>query len=387
MKSIFSAFVLALLASVALAADYPTNGYYRVNNKATSRYVYVCDNVGSINWATTSAELGAVQLWKNPDKRYSDPASVLYFKEVDSNNHKYDLQAQGTGIYEIISHYVQLAATSDGFWFYAEQSGTARYLADERKSTTRDDGQMGTSNKGDYRIWLTHPISASSEEYFGIKPVLECGGKYYHPFYASFPFKFASSGMKAYYIKKIDVAAGKAYMAEYTDEVMAGGVPYIIECSSDDPSNNRLDILTSGGKVPADNVLLGNYFFNPDHYAAGDKAYKEFNASTMRILEVSKDNLQFVKSSTRLETYEDDYPGKKFLPANQSYLPVPSNCPATLTITTEDPNAISNIQADSDAAEVVYSLTGERVAIGDDGSLLDLPAGMYIVNGRKVQIR
>lgn len=385
MKSIFSAFVLALLASVALAADYPTNGYYRVNNKATSRYVYVCDNVGSINWSTTSAELGAVRLWKNPEKRFSDPASVLYFKVVDSNNHKYDLQAQGTGIYEIISHYVQLAATSNGFWFYAEQSGTARYLADERKSTTRDDGQMGTNNKGDYRIWLTHPISANTDEYFGIKPELQCDGKYYHPFYASFPFKFASSGMKAYYIKKIDVAAGVAYMAEYKQEIMAGGVPYIIECSSADPSNNRLDILTSGGTVPSDNQLKGNYFFNPDHYAAGDKAYKEFNASTMRILEVSRDKLQFVKSSTRLETYED-YPDKKFLPANQSYLLVPSNCPATLTISTEEVNAISEINADADAAEVVYSITGERVADGTT-SLFDLPAGMYIVNGRKVQIR
>ncbi len=386
MKHLITAFVLAILVSVANAADYPSNGYYRVNNKATARYVYVCDNVGSINWATTSAELGAVRLWKNPDKRYSDPASVLYFKEVDSSNHKYDIQAQGTGIYDIISHYVQLAATTGGFWFYAEQSGTARYLADERKSTTRDDGQMGTNNKGDFRVWITHPINSSSDEYFGIKPVLQCGGKYYHPFYASFPFKFASSGMKAYYISQIDVASGKAYLTEYDQEVMAGGVPYIIECSSADPTNNRLDILTSGGVVPSDNKLQGNYFFNPDHYAAGDKAYKEFNSSTMRILEVSKDKLQFVKSSTRLETYEEDYPGKKFLPANEAYLVVPSNCPATLTITTEKPNAISEIKADADAEEVVYSITGERVANGS-ASLFDLPAGMYIVNGRKVQIR
>lgn len=371
----------------AVAATYPENGFYRVHNLATSRYVYVCDNVGSINWANTSAELGALRLYMNPERRYNDPASVVYLKCVSASDHKYDIQAQNTGVYDMIKHYVQLYATGGGYQVYATQSGATRYLSDERKSTTRDDGKMGTSGTGNYRIWIPTPISSSTSEYFGIKPCLSGNGKYYYPFYASFAFKFASSGMKAYYISTVDAAQGVAVLKEYKQEVKAAGVPYIIECSSEDPADNRLDILTSGGTQPSGNLLLGNYFFNPDHVAAGDKAYKEFDKSRMRMLEVSASGqLLFSNTSSRLQTYED-YPGKLFLPANQSYLSVTPGMPATLTVIDESAYVgISDVVVDAMADDAVYSLTGERVATGA-ASLSELPAGVYVIGGRKIQIR
>lgn len=387
MKRFFTTFVCAALAALSMAQSYPTNGYYRVKNKKTSRYIYVSDNVGSIQMSSASADLGALRLFKDKERRISDPGSVIYMKVVDNGAHKYDAQSQGTGVYSMIQHYLQLSSQSGGFWIYAQQGSIARYLADEFKSNSSDEGQMGIKNTGDYRIWTATPVSSSSDEYFGIKPLFESKGKYYYPFYAAFPFKFASSGMKAYYISVIDAAEGVAVMKEYTEEVKAGGVPYIIECSSMNTTDNRLDILTSGGTVPTNNKLAGNYFFNPDHYAAGTNAYKEFDKNKMRMLEVSASGqLQFVNTSSRFETYED-YPGKLFLPANQSYLVVPNGTPATLNVVLESEwTGISAVMNDNQDSEAIYSLTGERVATGAD-ALSELPAGIYVIGGRKVQIR
>lgn len=391
MKKFFTTFVVAAAAISAFADEYPAEGYYRVSNKATSRYVYVCDNVGSINWSTTSAELGALQLWLDADKRYSDPASIIYVKTIDASEHKYDLQSQSTGVYTIIKHYVSLEATDGGYWVYAEEDGVARYLSDERSKLDREDGQMGTTGKGDFRIWVPTPIDVNGSEYFGIKPILKAGEKYYQPFFAAFPFSFASAGMKAYYIKKVDAEFGVAVIEEYTGEVMAGGVPYIIECSSANTTDNRLNILTSGGVAPADNQLKGCYFFNPDHAKAGKKAYTEFDASTMRLLSVNAEGkFEFITNSDRLEIYEDneELVGKKFLPANQSYLSVAAGAPETMQVMTEEEyNAyvagISEVVADREASKAVYSLTSTRVGT----SLQGLSAGVYVVDGRKVQVR
>lgn len=387
MKKYFTAFVLALMTASAVADTYPATGFYRVQNKATKRYTYVCDNVGSINWATTSAEMGAICLFKDPQRRLSDPASVIYIKEISANEHKYDLQSQNTGVYSLIQHYVQLSYRSGSYWIYATQDGTARYLSDERKATTREDGQMGTNGKDNYRLWDIIPISSTSSEFFGIKPALKSGDKYYQPFYAGFAFKLVSPGMKVYYISAIDNAQGVAVLKEYKKDIMAAQVPYIIECSSDDPADNKLEVLLSGGTKPSDNLLAGNFFFNPDHDKAGDKAYKEFDKSKMRMLEVSAaGQLQFQNTSSRLLDYED-FPGRLFLPANQSYLPVPAGTAATLKVIDEsDYVGISQVAVDEFEADAVYSLTGERVATGA-ASLDELPTGMYVIGGRKIQIR
>lgn len=391
MKHFFTTFAIAAIATVSLADEYPAEGYYRVSNKATSRYVYVCDNVGSINWTTTSAELGALQLWLNPEKRYSDPASVIYVKSINAADHKYDLQSQGTGVYSIIQHYVQLEAANGGFWVYAEEDGVARYLGDERSNLNREDGQMGTTAKNDFRIWKPTPIDAAGDEYFGIKPVLTVGDKHYSPFYAAFPFSFASSGMKAYYISRVDANYGVAVIEECTGDVLAGGVPYIIECSSLNPSDNRLNVLRNGGTAPSGNQLKGCYFFNPDHAKAGNKAYTVFDAATMRMLNVNAEGkLEFNATSDRLEIYEDNEAliGKQFVPANQSYLSVSADVPADLKVMTEaEYNAfiagIADVRS-NDADAVVYSLTGARVA---SASIQSLTEGIYVIDGKKVQIR
>ena len=91
------------------AQDIP-DGYYRVHNKKTDRYVYVCDNTGKIEYAAVTADMGAIQLWKDHSKTFSDPSSIIYLKKMGSNTSGpyYNLSSQGTSVKEIINYYVYI---------------------------------------------------------------------------------------------------------------------------------------------------------------------------------------------------------------------------------------------------------------------------------------
>ena len=81
-------------------AQMPADGYYRIRNVGSTRYLTVKDNKGSIDVSSTSADLGAVELYKKFTSVVSDPGSVLYIDNVGSSNYKFI--AQGTDTYKII---------------------------------------------------------------------------------------------------------------------------------------------------------------------------------------------------------------------------------------------------------------------------------------------
>ena len=95
-KSILTliASAIALSASAVIDGD----GYYRVQNYTTGRYIYVLDNKGSLNFQATTAELGAIELWKDHGRTISDPATIIYVKDLDGRGRSFDLQTQGTGV-------------------------------------------------------------------------------------------------------------------------------------------------------------------------------------------------------------------------------------------------------------------------------------------------
>jgi len=70
------------LSPLFLKAQNPEDGYYRVHNLGSERYVYITDNTGSINYQAMTADFGALQLWKNQSRTVSDPASVVYLKKM-----------------------------------------------------------------------------------------------------------------------------------------------------------------------------------------------------------------------------------------------------------------------------------------------------------------
>lgn len=306
--------IAVLFASLPVLAQLSGDGYYRVQNYMSKRYVYITDDKGKLNYATTSADMYAIQLWKDFEKASCDPATVCYIKNVDGV--KYDIQAQGTGIYNIVEAYVRLRASNGVYYAYASKEGITKYLGDGEQADT-ERGVMSDGTSGDWRKWYIVPINLNDGQYFGVKPVMQNGGNYYTSYYTSFPYSFASSGMKAMYVAKIGY--GMAVVKEISGVVPAA-TPVILQCSSDKPVNNKLNIGGTGTAVSG-NMLKGVYFNNPMKTHYNRVAY---DAKTMRMLGVMSDgSLGFVTSSI------------DFVPANNAYLSVPEGTPAELKIVTE----------------------------------------------------
>ena len=294
------------------------NGFYRVHNVGTKRYAYVYDNTGGINISTTSADMGAIQLWKDHNRTISDPASVIYIENQGGT--VYNLKSQGTSVHEIIGYYVNIYPKGDAYQLYASSGGLTKYLADDEEANVPD-GQLGTISKGDYRKWIVTPIDTETN-YFGVCPNQIVGNKKYKAFFADFGFSFVNQGMKAYYISEIYKHI--AVIKEIKENIVAANTPVIIECVSDAANGNKLNLHYTGGVTPTDNLLKGVYF-NNERRPKSPAARTKYDGNTMRILGVTSEGKLGLVTST-----------EQYLAANESYLVVPTDSPAELTIMTEE---------------------------------------------------
>ncbi len=344
-KTLFACLALLLATLSAMGAQpvsvYSTDGYYRVQNYATERYTYVTDNTDNSDIARNAFDMAAIQLWKDLDRAISDPASIIYIEQHGTDH--YDLRAQGTGVYAMLGMYVNVKASSSPAFkslglYEVSATGSfggvtaTKYLSDGEQANVPD-GVMSLNGTGQYRQWAVFPVSATDEDnYFGITPTVMVGTKHYYPFYAAFPFNFHSAGMKAYIVTKVDAKMGMAVMTEVTGAVPAS-TPVLIECSSAQATNNRLDLLASSGATLSGNLLKGVYFCNQKRPKSKD-ALTAFDANTMRVLGVTASGeLGFVSQSTNLKTFSNKE--GSYLPSNQAYLPVSEGTPSELKLVTE----------------------------------------------------
>lgn len=260
--------------------------------------------------------MGAIELHKDTARLHHDPACIIYARKVNPTQDIFDLEAQGTGVHDIIGYYVTVYQRSDGsYQVYAE----GKYL-DDNETSGRDLGYLGTERTGDYRLWYINRVDNASQ-YFGILPTVQLGGKYYKPFYADFPFSVLSSGMRVYYISR--VYRNAAILTEATG-VIPASTPVFIECSKPNPWSNRINIGGTPSATITSNQLGGVYFNNPNRRKSHD-ARTAFNPATMRVLSVTADGqLCFAKNSSLV-----------YLPANEAYLRVPTTADDTLRIMTQ----------------------------------------------------
>ncbi len=327
-------FLLSLFATALFMpalAQLGADGYYRVKNFKSQRYIIMIDNKSKgVDPNSTTYDLDAMMTIKPFSKVAAEAGSVVYIQNCGGN--QYNLIAQGTDVHATTGRYLTLTTGSSSQHTYfasAVVSGVTVYLFDEQYMGT--EGRLSTANNagagGDvYRHWLIQPISATSDDnYFGIKSDVTAGGKHYAAAYYSFPYSFASSGMKAYSVTKLD---GEYAVWQPVDGVVAGATPVIVECPGTEPSDNRLNLLASGGVSPAGNLLKGVYLNNSWVDFISETSY-HFNAtrndaSTMRLLGVtSEGKLGFVKSS------------EKYIPENTAYLTVPAGSPDEITLVTQ----------------------------------------------------
>ena len=362
------------MAAGAASAQVVPDGYYRLQSVKTGRYPAVVDNRGSVDMASTSVDLGAIHSFRTFDENVvSNPGSIIYARYVSDG---YDLSAQGASTYDMVGYYIRIRlarGSSDTYWAYGTKAGNTIYIGDV--DSYEEEGILVDNDP--HHEWRILPVETGGDNYFGLRPACEAGGKYYQPFYASFPFSFASEGMKAYYVTKF--GNGMAVMKEYTGETLPASMPMFIECSASEPTDNRFNLLTTSASLPSDNILTGTYFNND--WPSVHRNYVTNDTATIRMLGVTSDgSLGFVAK-----------PEVDRVPANTAYLVVPAGTEKELKLVTEEEytTGISTVvasEAKSQPKTGVYTITGVKVA---DGNTLPegLAAGIYVVGGKKVVVR
>lgn len=403
MKKTLVLLALAGIASLPANAQLGGDGYYRIRNAKTGRYMTLSDNHSrGVNVSSTQAETGALETRRQKSDIISDPGSVFYIQNVGGR--EYNIKAQGADMHSMTQYYINLAPSSyvkGAYRAYQTSSGYTLYLAD--RYSTKDNSfvttEAGSKSEPNERDWEIIPVSTQSDNFIGITPVANAGGKYYASYYAGFAYNFASSGMKAYYISKIDEQKGIAVYSEISTSTVPAMTPVIIECSAADASGNKIEPLASSSlKAVAGNSLQGVLFsvgnFYSNHYNA-----VRFDAATMRTIGAENGKLVFNNQKDNMSYIEvclvpgsennDDYVYDYTIPHNSCYIKVAASTASTLQLMSEEEYKTTGVagvvaSADDKPADV-YSTSGVLVRRGAT-SVDGLAKGVYIFRGKKVVV-
>lgn len=343
MNKLFITILAVALSGATAFAQTLEEGFYRVQNNASGRYLYVRDSKGDVS--TLGADMGAIELWPSLEDAVSDPGSVIYLKPEGG---VYDLMSQGTGVHQLTGAYMSIVVASEKYLVYSN----GQYLYEIGESDTKPGmGMIGARTnsempgKSAYRVWNAPKINSGTDNYFGFKPTVTAKGKYYAPFYADFSYQ-PGVGMTTWYVSNVDKEHAIAVIKKIEGTV-AKRQAVFVECAGQTPSQNVVDLTLSAGNSASGNVLKGVFFDNGDRSALDHTNIESpvtlFDPQTMRILGTDEEgNLAFVSDGSDLTTLRKVYVngawdknGRKAIPHNHSYLPVASDCPATLKVMTE----------------------------------------------------
>ena len=374
MKKIILSLILS--APLAASAQITGDGYYRVKNNASERYITITDDiVGEVNMSSTTADPSNITTWRGFDYVKSNPASVIYIEAVGN---KYNLKGQGTSIYDISGGRVYIDIKSKNkdnnnpYYFSITYSGAEFRLYDN--STKKDKGGVDQTGDVKYSYWNILPITDDDYNYLGLQPTVKAGDDWYGTIYASYPFKVASEGVTLYYVD--GVKDGEFQLKEITSEVKPASTPMVFKCSSDDPANNKIIPVAEITTAPTDNLMGGTLFASSIR-----KHIKrvEFDATTMRVLGKNSDG-DLIFTTAKPEQLTDN----SYIPMNTAWLNVPSGLTGDFKLVSRDNfTGIRNIDAQkSNTDNAIYTLTGVR-----QNNKNSLRKGIYISNGKKIVIR
>lgn len=374
MKKIILSLILS--APLAASAQITGDGYYRVKNNASERFITITDDiVGEVNMSSTTADLSNITTWRGFDYVKSNPASVIYIEAVGN---KYNLKGQGTSIYDISGGRVYIDIKSKNkdnnnpYYFSITYSGAEFRLYDN--STKKDKGGVDQTGDVKYSYWNILPITDDDYNYLGLQPTVKAGDDWYGTIYASYPFKVASEGVTLYYVD--GVKDGEFQLKEITSEVKPASTPMVFKCSSDDPADNKIIPVADITTAPTDNLMGGTLFASSIR-----KHIKrvEFDATTMRVLGKNSDG-DLIFTTAKPEQLTDN----SYIPMNTAWLNVPSGLTGDFKLVSRDNfTGIRNIDAKKDNTNnAIYTLTGVR-----QNNKNSLRKGIYISNGKKIVIR
>lgn len=389
MKKIIFSF-LTLLSTISSFGQTITDGYYRVESMYYKRYMSVLDNTG---WARATSggvdyDLYAIRTLEDDDVNniMSNPATIVRISPLSSSG--YTVSAQGVDVRDRILNSTENAH----LYIRRENAGTYTIRAEAANIATMvltdvnytDSGVVMTVGKESSprgRYWYITPVTSGTDNYFGFSPKLQANGKYYQTFYASFPFRIVSSGVKVYYISNLFWKDNAVTREFGQGDIIPGSTPVLVECSSPNAMDNQIQPVLQSVTAPSQNYLRGvffNYFFNGEGRSRVHNNRTAFKANTMRVLRVTSDGkLAFVNNPAEAAS------GTYYLPANEAYLQVPSGSASVMSIMSYDDytTGIDNVKVDNKSSEddAVYTLSGVRVKDTNN-----LPHGVYIIGGKKV---
>ena len=361
---------------LAAAAQLNGDGYYRIQNNASERYVTITDDVIADISTPSDIDVNNLTTWKGVDNIKSNPGSIFLIEAVGD---KYNISGQGISVHKITGGkaYVSINKRGEGIYQLsasATQGGVAvtKYLYDATSDYEYD--YVRTDGNAAYQYWYIKPVDAA-DNYIGITPTIQTNDGWYGTIYASFPFKFASSGMTAYYVD--GVGTGQFQLKKIADEVKPAATPMIIKCSSNDAAQNMITPVISATTAPSDNLLGGTYFASSlrKHIAR-----VEFDSNSMRVL--GKDTNGDLIFTTATEDYLTD---KMYIPKNTAWLNVPAGLTGDFKLVDRSSfTGISDIETSTrkTAQKATYTLTGVQV-----DETMALRPGIYIKNGKKIIIK
>ncbi len=376
MKKVILSTLVSILAPTFAWAQLNGNGFYRLQNYGSSRYITINDDIiGKVNTSSTTADLNNIITWRGFDYVKSNPASIIYIESVGS---QYNLKAQGTSIYQIAGGRTFLDITSKengNYVLSVTYSGANIRLYDNTKSS--DKGYvMQSGSKTEYSYWKILPIN-TSDNYLGLQPTVQASDGYYGTIFASYAFKKVSDGIKFYYIDAEQ--EGVCRMKEITSDVIPAATPIIFKCSSNDPAQNMIMPVVDETSAPTDNYLAGALFAS---VTTKHEKYVAYDASTMRVLGVNDANQVIFTTAKSTDLVNDG----QHIPMNTCYLRVFNGLTGDFRLVNyEEYAGIEDINADKEigtSKQGTFSLSGVRI---NDSQ--QLKPGIYIQNGKKMVIK
>ena len=413
MKKELLSCIIIMMTCPLFAQQY--QGFYRIQNRGEAgRYVSIqntkvsdeAKNISYSSGASVNTAIEALQLIKPKDKD-SDAGTILY---ITGSNNALTLEAQGMNTQELLNKLnkgdLKLQKGPKGE-LYTNVSGYPVYMLDygfTYPATMTSTCGVATSSwiskemdadEKTYATWTFKKID-NENEFFGIKPseAIQVDGKYYTTLYTTFAYEIPES-MKAFYIDKYNFDIDKigtpiAELKEISSRIIPAETPVIIECPSDNASDNKVRLLEKEeeqGHI-SDNKLKGNIFC---YIPQGNEDAKlmnalEFKKSSMRVLASVDGKLAFVADNNNALVTKK---GNKYIPANKAYLPINEayNTATANGIKLLPPDeyevatSISKVTTDKQSKTGIYTLTGVKVKENNDTEYL--PNGIYVIDGKK----
>lgn len=365
-KFLLSLLTVFPLATFAQGGLFTGDGYYRVQNQASSRYISVVDNK-STTISATNTDLGALYMLSDFEEQVAfNPATICYFTKTTGG---YNIFGQDLDLNKLSGYYLQINAASDGSYrLYGKVSAVVMYLIDY----TIGGWCHPNTGGGTYSYWYLLPVTQEAGQYFGVKPEYQttADGSYWATLYAGFSYKSTDGNTKYYTVKEI--IDSYAIIEEISGAVPENS-PVLVRCAGAAPSQNKTTLVTPVGATLSNNLLKGNFYCNYEEALPQHTNRTAYDPSTMRMLGVTASgHAGFLKSDI-------DY-----LPANKAYLQVPASAPNELRIVTkEEYENIAGIESvtisDTERGGDYYNLQGNKVVTPKKG--------IYIHHGKKVVVR